>query len=79
MTDEVLPLRLLGVGASNLTREGMVQGQLFEDEEQKRGEVLDRTIDAIRNRLGPGAIRRGSLIDPPALEVGQDPRHGNPA
>jgi DNA polymerase-4 len=63
-TEEVLPLRLLGVGASNLTaRDGMVQGQLFGDEEQKRGEALDRTIDAIRARLGPGAIRRGSLFD----------------
>jgi DNA polymerase-4 len=64
VTDEVLPLRLLGVGASHLTRAGMVQRMLFEDD--GRGEALDRTIDAIRGRLGPGAIRRGSLIDPPA-------------
>jgi DNA polymerase-4 len=62
--DEVLPLRLLGVGGSHLTRAGMVQRLLFEDD-GRRGEVLDRTIDAIRGRLGPGAIRRGSVIDPP--------------
>jgi DNA polymerase-4 len=66
VTAEVLPLRLLGVGASNLARDGLVQGQLFEDAERKRGEALDRTIDAIRTQLGPGAIRRGSLLDRPA-------------
>jgi len=65
VTAEVLPLRLLGVGASNLARGGMVQGQLFADEERKRGEALDQTIDAIRARLGSGAIRRGSLLDRP--------------
>ncbi len=62
VTEEVLPLRLLGVGASNLTREGMVQRLLFEDDD--RSEALDRTIDAIRGRLGPGAIRRGSTLPP---------------
>jgi DNA polymerase-4 len=65
VTAEVLPLRLLGVGASNLARDGMVQGQLFADEERTRGAALDQTIDAIRARLGSGAIRRGSLLDPP--------------
>jgi DNA polymerase IV len=70
VTEEVLPLRLLGVGASHLTHEGMVQGQLFDDAERKRGAALDRTIDAIRGRLGPGAIRRGSFLDPP--ESGKD-------
>jgi len=65
VTEEVLPLRLLGVGASSLSHQGMVQGQLFDNEERKRGEALDRTIDAIRGRLGPGAIRRGSLLDLP--------------
>jgi DNA polymerase-4 len=65
VTAEVLPLRLLGVGASNLARDGLVQGQLFEDAERRRGEALDQTIDAIRARLGSGAIRRGSLLDHP--------------
>jgi DNA polymerase-4 len=64
VTDEVLPLRLLGAGATNLTRGGGVQRQLFDD--GARGEALDRTIDAIRGRLGPGAIQRGSRLDPPA-------------
>ncbi len=76
---EVLPLRLLGVGASNLTRGGPAQGQLFEDAERKRAEALDRTIDAIRGRLGRGAIRRGNLLDiePPDPRAGK-PRRGEP-
>jgi DNA polymerase-4 len=79
VTAEVLPLRLLGVGASNLARHGLVQGQLFEDVERRRGEALDQTIDAIRARLGSGAIRRGSLLDrpPPLMNVdGQVRYHG---
>jgi len=56
-----------------------VQGQLFEDVERRRGEALDQTIDAIRARLGSGAIRRGSLLDrpPPLMNVdGQVRYHG---
>src|SRR5262249_45667017 len=52
VTDEVLPVRLLGVGASNLTRQGLVQRLLFEEDGGRRGEALDRTVDAIRGRLG---------------------------
>jgi DNA polymerase-4 len=65
VTRDVLPLRLLGVGATNLVREPAVQGQLFDDGERKRQAALDRAIDAIRGQLGHGAIRRGSLLDPP--------------
>jgi hypothetical protein len=60
LTDQILPMRLMGVGAFNLSRDGIVQGQLFGDDERKRGEALDRTIDAIRTRQGSDAIRRGS-------------------
>ena len=60
---DILPLRLLGVGASGLTRDGTVQGDLFADGERKRQGALDKAVDDIRHRLGPGAIRRGSLLD----------------
>jgi DNA polymerase-4 len=63
LTAEMLPVRLLGVGASNLTGEAVVQGELFEEEERRRQAALDLAIDAIRGRLGPGAIRRGSLVE----------------
>jgi DNA polymerase-4 len=64
VTGAVLPVRLLGVGASNLAREAAVQGRLFDGEERQRQASLDRAVDAIRRELGPGAIRRGSLIEP---------------
>jgi DNA polymerase-4 len=64
VTAEVLPLRLLGVGATNLVRDAAVQGDLFDEAERRRRAALDRTVDAIRHQLGPGAIRRGSLLDP---------------
>src|SRR5262249_5904467 len=61
-TADILPVRLLGVGATNLVRNRTVQGQLFEDEGRKRQAALDQAIDAIRQQLGGTAIRRGSLI-----------------
>jgi hypothetical protein len=63
LTREVLPLRLLGVGASKLTRDSVVQGQLFDDGARARQTALDHTIDTIRSQFGRGAIRRGSLVD----------------
>jgi DNA polymerase-4 len=68
VTEQVLPVRLLGIGASNLVRGNAVQGQLFEEAEQKRRAALDRAVDAIRGELGPKAIRRGSLLDPRSEE-----------
>ncbi len=62
---DILPLRLLGVGATNLVREQLVQGDLFEGERREKQAKLDRTIDAIRARLGRDAIQRGSLLDSP--------------
>jgi DNA polymerase-4 len=69
LTDDLLPVRLLGVGASRLTGDG-VQPNLFDDGERRRHEALDETVDAIREQFGTAAIRRGSLLDRP------DPRKG---
>jgi DNA polymerase-4 len=62
VTPDILPVRLLGVGATNLTHNRSAQGQLFEDGGRKRQAALDQAIDAIRKELGGTAIQRGSLI-----------------
>jgi hypothetical protein len=51
------------VGASRLTRQAAVQGDLFDAGRRQRQELLDRTIDTIRGQFGDAAIRRGSLLD----------------
>jgi DNA polymerase-4 len=63
LTSDLLPLRLLGVGAGRLVR-GVAQAGLFDGEERRRQQDLDQAVDAIRDQFGAGAIRRGSLVDP---------------
>jgi DNA polymerase-4 len=63
LTPDMLPVRLLGVGATKLTREAEIQGQLFGDEAGKRQGALDTTIDAIRGQFGSEAIHRASQLD----------------
>jgi DNA polymerase IV len=60
---DLLPLRLLGVGATRLTREVAVQGDLFDSAQREQRQALDRAVDTIRGRFGAAAIRRGSLLD----------------
>jgi DNA polymerase-4 len=65
LTADILPLRLLGVGVTNLVREGAVQGVLFESPERRRQGALDQAVDQIRRELGRNAIQRGSLLRKP--------------
>lgn len=53
-------VRLLGVGATNLTR--LKQLGLFDSSEQKQGRVGE-ALDDVRSRFGRNAIRRGRLLD----------------
>lgn len=59
----LLPVRLLGVGVTKLTREPISQGNLFEVNLHPRQVALDQTIDTIRAQFGPGSLQRGSLIN----------------
>jgi DNA polymerase IV len=63
LTNELLPVRLLGVGATKLTRAPIVQGSLFEDNSHSRQTAIEQTIDMIRAQFGSESIQRGSLID----------------
>jgi len=56
------PIRLLGVGASNLTLGRSLQLDLFEAKKLKKLARLDRTIDEIRKRLGSDSIKRGRSL-----------------
>lgn len=57
------PLRLVGVGGSNLVQPGR-QLRLFEQEDRRQAQ-LDAALDRIRARYGSSAIRRASLMDDP--------------
>ena len=68
LTRELMPVRLLGVGATKLTREALCK-ELFSMITPILGTAaLDQTIDTIRARFGMGSIQRGSLLDKSELE-----------
>ncbi|MBN1248003.1 MAG: DNA polymerase IV [Anaerolineae bacterium] len=54
------PVRLIGVGASNLT-EPMAQLRLW-DASVEKGAQLQKTLDRLRDRFGRGAIRRAITL-----------------
>jgi DNA polymerase-4 len=68
LADDMLPLRLIGVGAGRLTREALVQGDLFDEGQRDRHSAVDKAVDAIRSQFGPTAIHRANRL----------PRRGDP-
>ncbi|MBI2824500.1 MAG: DNA polymerase IV [Planctomycetia bacterium] len=57
-----LPVRLLGMGVSGLTAEARLQQELFVDEGHRKQGQLDTVADAIQERFGNEALRRGSRL-----------------
>jgi len=53
-------VRLIGVGAGGLTRDGAEPIQLDLFAEPRKQETLDQTLDRIRDRFGEDSLRRGS-------------------
>ena len=57
------PLRLLGVGISELTTEDFAQFSLFDAaEDHEKQQKKDRAIDALRKKYGSDIISRGSTM-----------------
>jgi DNA polymerase-4 len=71
LSRELLPVRLLGVGATKLTRATAVQGDLFDGAGRERQSALDQAIDAIRGQFGTDAIQRASLLDQSVTKPGE--------
>ncbi|MCE9553895.1 MAG: DNA polymerase IV [Planctomycetes bacterium] len=58
-----LPVRLLGMGVSDIDRSGVTQGQLFDQEDRGKQGKLDEVGDMLRERFGSQALRRGSALE----------------
>jgi DNA polymerase-4 len=58
------PVRLLGVGVTDLRAAGAEQLALFEEPEAERRARLNRALDTLAERFGDGAVRRGGIAEP---------------
>ena len=57
-----LPIRLLGMGVTEIDRTGVTQQQLFDEADRERQDGLDEVGDQIRERYGSKALSRGSTL-----------------
>ena len=60
--DGLASLRLLGIGMTNITREGTMQFSLFQDESREKSRKIDKAKDALKAKFGAASIFRGSSI-----------------
>ncbi|MCE9552021.1 MAG: DNA polymerase IV [Planctomycetes bacterium] len=59
---DYLPMRLLGMGVSDIDRTGVTQGLLFDEEDRGKQERLDKVGDRLREQFGTQALFRGSAF-----------------
>jgi DNA polymerase-4 len=57
-----LPVRLLGMGVTEIDRTGVTQRQLFDEGDRIKQDGLDEVGDQIRERFGSKALSRGSTL-----------------
>lgn len=63
------PLRLLGVSAEKVISENTPrQLNLFDNTNYEKLSRVDKTMDAIREKFGADAVKRGSVLENPAKE-----------
>lgn len=55
------PLRLIGLGLSDITHDDGVQMSLFEDTKKDRARKIDQAMDAIRSKYDSSTILRGTV------------------
>ena len=58
------PVRLIGMGASNLVEPGDEQLGLFREPAKERNVALDKALDSLKDRFGGGVIGRGLAPKP---------------
>ncbi len=68
--DSHTPLRLIGIGLSELTSDDSLQMSLFPDKKKERAKKLDKAYDAINKKYGAATIQRGSNMQS-GLRVGK--------
>ena len=57
-----LPVRLIGIGVSNLDQTRMMQLQLFDESEREQQRSLDKVADEIARKFGKHALHRAAGI-----------------
>ena len=62
-TEQRDSIRLLGVRVGNLSANAYQQQQLFDQEQDQRTKQIDSAADAIRDRFGNAAVKRGSSLN----------------
>ena len=62
MYEKGTPIRLLGMRVDNLIEKNQKQISLFDDEEDKKQEKLDKVVDDLKNKYGYNTITRAGRI-----------------
>ena len=62
-TEQRDSIRLLGVSVGGLSSHAYQQQQLFDQEQSQRTKQIDSAADAIRDRFGSAAMKRGSTLN----------------
>ena len=62
-TEQRDSVRLLGVSVGSLSSQVHQQQQLFDQEQDQRAKQIDSAADAIRDRFGNAAMKRGSTLN----------------
>ncbi len=55
-------LRLIGLGTANFSAATDTQSELFASPAEDQGDQVDRLVDAVREKFGTDAVKRGRLV-----------------